>query len=152
MGIDDRFQVVIEYATSSKSGNKMSISAREFFEADDYDESEWGCDLPWRLAMLTDYLPTDETDLVEATLTITDVELKQERTVYVRRLNGIQLTISWDDRRTAPGRFEVILEVSRDCSRDIVEVARLDVNEIDVNLMAHYLIEGDKLKSFITDR
>jgi len=151
MVIDSRFRVIIDYVSAQGNPRTMHIRASDFFEADDYDEIEWGCDLPWRFANLSDYLSPDEMPFQEVKLRITDRQTNQEKAVYIRELNGIHVTISWDDRCASPGRFEIILDIRRNESQSVSEIARLDVDETDVKLTTHVLIEGDECRSFIAD-
>ena len=148
MGINERFKIVITHALANGQVQIKSINASEFFDADDYTESEWGCDLPWRFATLPEYLPS-LSEVRSISLTVIDLRLMQELVVEIQNLSGLQLTMSWDDRRANPGEFEIILDFPRCSPETGVVVARLTVQEGKIKLTSQLLIEGDSVESLM---
>ena len=150
MKIDARFRVELTEVLRKGGVNKFSIPASDFFDANEFDETEWGCDLPWRQISLADYLPPKDKEFFGLTVTITDRNTSQVRSIHMQNLGATSITFSWDDRHARPGEFEVILDSSTG-DDESVRVARMAVDEKKVQLTCHVQIIGGEVTSLLSD-
>lgn len=149
MEINKRFTVSLKYTLKSGDQKTVLIPATDFFEFEEFSEEEWTTKLPWRNCTVPEYLPHPADSFRTITLKIADSSLKQERVIHWQFLGETTLTLSWDDRLSAPGNFEIILDTS--CGDDRAKVARLNVSDCEVELTSHSMIEGDSLTSLMPE-
>lgn len=145
MGIDSRFRIEMDLLTTLGERRQMTVPASEFFEFEEFDDTEWGCDLPWRLASLEDYLPVDKTELYELAVHIIDLEIEQHCKIYELHLLSSTLSICWTDIRSNPSRFEIIMDIAPEKASP-VQVARIDVDHGQTVVTSHSLIDGDSIQ------
>ena len=148
MEIDKRFRVYMDYVTSGASGH-LELPASEFFEWEEFSEDEWACDLPWRFLTLPEYLPPEAGEFRELSARIIDMRTAQDRTIYLRNLNGVQLSLDWDNRTKHPGKIFIVLDVQKDKAGTECEVAKISIDEQDIRLISHDHVTNDSIASLL---
>ncbi len=148
MEIDKRFRILMDYVTSRATGH-LELPASKFFDWEDFSEDEWACDLPWRFVTLQEYLPPEAREFRELNTRILDTRASQDRTIYLRNLNGVQLSLDWDNRKFRPGAFEIILDVPKNQENTECEVARISIDEQDIRVTSHDYITNESITSLL---
>jgi hypothetical protein len=146
--INNRFRIFIDYVASGASGH-LELPASEFFDWEEFSEDEWACDLPWQFLTLPEYLPPEAGEFRELNTRIIDTRTAQDRTIYLRNLNGVQLSLDWDNRTKYPGRVFIILDVPKNKEGTECEVAKMSVDEQDIRLISHDYITNDSIASLL---
>lgn len=148
MEIDKRFRILMDYVTTRASGH-LELPASEFFDWEEFSEDEWACDLPWQFLTLPEYLPPETGEFRELSTRIIDTRTAQDRTIYIRNLNGVQLSLDWDNRTAHPERVFIILDVQKNREGTECEVAKISIDEQEVRLISHDHIVNDSIASLL---
>lgn len=148
MEIDKRLRIFMDYVTSRASGH-LELRASEFFDWKEFSEVEWACNLPWQFLTLPEYLPPEVGEFRELNTRIIDTRTAQDRTIYLRNLNGVRLTLDWDNRKERPGDFEIILDVPKNPENSECEVAKISIDEHAIRLISHDYITNDSIASLL---
>jgi hypothetical protein len=146
MDIDSCFRIELHLVTTTGERRQTVVPASEFFEFEEFDEAEWDCELPLRQLDCEDYVTVDRSQIYELTTDIFDLRLNRHRKFYEQRLLSSRLIVSWDDVRSDPSSFEIILDIALE-GESRCQIARVQVNHGQTALTSHSLCEGDSLQS-----
>ena len=149
MDVNDLLAVRLRVADSTGASRDCPVIASGVLAWEDFPPERWDRRLPWRFLDLSDIVPPGVYDTRQITLDVEENRTGRCRRVVTQVLEGSRVTISWDDLTGAPGRFEVILDITE--PGGAAQVARIEADPGGVALASHVRVRGNHIESLLDE-
>ena len=147
MDINDILTVRLRVTDAGGELRDCPVIASGLLAYEDYPETDWDRFIPWRVLDLADVVPPGISTPRQVALDVEEVLTGRCRRVVTQILAMSRVTISWDDVRESPGRFDVILDLTE--PQGAAQVARLEADGGEVALASHVRVRGDHMEDLL---
>ena len=147
MDINDILTVRLHVTDAGGEVRDCPVIASGLLAWEGYPEAEWDRFIPWRGLDLVDVVPPGMSTPRQVALDIEEVGTGRCRRVVTQILAMSRVTISWDDVRESPGRFDVVLDLTE--PQGAAQIARLEADAGEVALASHIRVRGDHMEDLL---
>ncbi len=147
MDINDILTVRLRVTDAAGTVRDCPVIASGLLAYEGYPEADWDRFIPWRGLDLVDVVPPGISPPRQVALDIKEVRTGRCRRVVTQILAMSRVTISWDDVRESPGRFDVVLDLTE--PQGAAQIARLEADAGEVALASHIRVRGDHMEDLL---
>lgn len=147
MDINDILTVRLRVTDAAGTVRDCPVIASGLLAYESYPEAEWDRFIPWRGLDLVDVVPPGISPPRQVALDIEEVRTGRCRRVVTQILAMSRVTISWDEVRESPGRFDVVLDLIE--PQGAAQIARLEADAGEVALASHIRVRGDHMEDLL---